>query len=88
MRELDKLKVVGIFLNDVQRKKQGGGEWTISYTLVAGLFMVYTQFLTEMEGVYFIDPPPNAFKSPWNKHIFSFSQLIIDDIWEKLSAAE
>ncbi len=86
--EHDTLKVVGIFLNDVQRKKQSSGKWTISYTLVAGLFMVYTQFLTEMEGVYFIDPPPNAFKSPWNKHIFPFSQLIIDDIGEMLSVAE
>ena len=57
------VKVIGIFLNDVQRKEQN----KISYTFVAGLFMVYTKFLTELDGVYYIDPPPNAFREPYKK---------------------
>jgi hypothetical protein len=77
----DAIRVVGIFQNDVQRATRKNGTQTISYTLVAGLFMVYTQFLTQMEGVYFVDPPPNAFKSPWKNHIFPFSKFVIDDIW-------
>lgn len=80
----DDIKVVGIFQNDVQRATRKNGAQTIAYTLVAGLFMVYTQFLTQMEAVYFVDPPPNAFRPPWNNHIFSFSKFVIDDIWTML----
>jgi len=69
-------KVIGIFLNDVQRKENNN----ISYTLVSGLFMVYTKFLTELEGIYYLDPPPNANKKPYNNHMKSFSQLITEDI--------
>ena len=42
--------VIGIFLNDVQRK----GSDNISFTLVSGLFMVYTQFLVKLDGVYYL----------------------------------
>lgn len=76
------VKVIGIFLNDVQRK----GDKNINYTLVSGLFMVYTKFLTELEGVYFVDPPPITQKEPFNKHISSFSKFIIDDVWKILAS--
>lgn len=74
-------KVIGIFLNDVQRKESDN----ISFTLVSGLFMVYSKFLTELEGVYYLDPPPNSFKEPFNKYIKSFSDLVTDDIWKLLT---
>ncbi|MGZ3756434.1 MAG: hypothetical protein ACXVAY_06800 [Mucilaginibacter sp.] len=76
------LKVIGIFLNDVQRK----GENNISYTLVSGLFMVYNQFITQLNGVYYLDAPPAADKEPYNKHIKRFSVLITEDINTLLSA--
>ena len=76
------VKVVGIFLNDVQRK----GTKQISYTFVSGLFMVYTKFLTELEGVYFIDPPPITKGAPYNQHISPFSKFIAEDIWNLLSS--
>ncbi len=75
-------KVIGIFLNDVQRKESNN----ISFTLVSGLFMVYSNFLTELEGVYYLDPPPNAFKEPFNRHMRPFSQLLTTDIWDLLSS--
>lgn len=77
------VKMVGIFLNDVQRAqpKRKNSSQKISFTLVSGLFMVYTEFLMKLDGVYFIDPPPNALLSPLNKHIFPFSKFIIEDIW-------
>ncbi len=75
-------KVIGIFLNDVQRKKTDN----ISFTLVSNLFMVYTKFLTKLEGVYYIDPPPNANKTPFNEHMKPFSQLITNDIFKLLSS--
>lgn len=69
-------KVIGIFLNDVQRKETDN----ISFTLVSGLFMVYSKFLTELEGVYYLDPPPNANKKPYSNYMKRFSELLTNDI--------
>lgn len=69
-------KVIGIFLNDVQRKETDN----ISFTLVSGLFMVYSKFLTELEGIYYLDPPPNANKKPYSDYMKKFSELITVDI--------
>ncbi len=77
-----KQKVIGIFLNDVQRKETDN----ISFTLVSGLFMVYSKFLTELEGVYYLDPPPNAYKEPFNNYMKPFSELVTNDIWELLAS--
>lgn len=74
-------KVIGIFLNDVQRMKTDN----ISFTLVSGLFMVYTNFLVEMDGIYYLDPPPNAFKEPFSKYMKPFSELVTKDIWNLLA---
>ncbi len=73
-------KVIGIFLNDVQRKEGN----SISYTLVSGLFMVYSQFLTQLEGVYYLDPPPAAGVEPFSMYMKNFAQLITDDIFRLL----
>jgi len=74
------VKVAGIFLNDVQRK----GRDNISYTLVSGLFMVYTKFLTKLDGVYFLDPPPITYGEPYNNHISPFSKFITKEIWDMI----
>ncbi len=75
-------KVIGIFQNDVQRK----GVDNISYTLVSGLFMVYTKFLTELEGVYYLDPPPIVLKKPYSNFIKRFSELVTSDYRRLLSS--
>lgn len=75
-------KVVGVFLNDVQRKEDNN----ISFTLVSGLFMVYTNFLTKLEGVYYLDPPPNALKKPYANHMKRFSELITTDLKDLLTS--
>ncbi len=74
--------VIGIFLNDVQRK----GSDNISFTLVSGLFMVYTQFLVKLNGVYYLDMPPNAQIEPWSLYISPFSKLLTEDIRRLLSS--
>lgn len=74
-------KVIGIFLNDVQRKESDN----ISYTLVSGLFMVYTKFLTELEGIYYLDPPPNASKKPYSNYMKPLSELITNDVFKMLA---
>ncbi len=75
-------KVIGIFLNDVQRKKSDN----ISFTLVSGLFMVYTKFLTKLEGVYYLDPPPNVSKKPYSDYMRRFSELITTDLKKLLTS--
>jgi hypothetical protein len=75
-------KVIGIFLNDVQRKETDN----ISYTLVSGLFMVYSNFLTELEGVYYLDPPPNALKMPYARYMKRFSDLLTSDLKKLLAS--
>lgn len=79
------VSVIGIFLNDVQRATRRDGSQKISYTLVSGLFMVYTEFLVKLDGVYFVDPPPNTTMEPLKNYIFPFSKLIIEDIWKMVS---
>jgi hypothetical protein len=49
--------------------------------------MVYTKFLTELDGVYFVDPPPNASKEPYKKHIKRFSQFLLVDAKKILASA-
>lgn len=69
-------KIIGIFLNDVQRKDTDN----ISYTLVSGSFLVYTQFIAKLEGVYYLDPPPTAQLKPYTEHMKRFSELITTDL--------
>ncbi|MCD4681872.1 MAG: hypothetical protein K8R86_01205 [Bacteroidales bacterium] len=69
-------KVIGVFLNDVQRKESDN----ISFTLVSGLFMVYSKFLTKLDGIYYLDPPPTVRKEPYSKYMKPFSELITNDI--------
>jgi len=78
------VKTVGISLNDVQRKDDKGKS-KISYTFVSNLFMVYSNFLTHLDGYYYIDLPQKANTSPFNRYIFPFSQFILKDVWELLN---
>lgn len=77
------VKIVGISLNDVQRKDDKGTT-KISYTFVSNLFMVYTNFLALLEGYYYVDVPRRALEAPFNQYIFPFSKFILEDIWRLL----
>ncbi|HPG38554.1 MAG TPA: hypothetical protein PLP19_03190 [bacterium] len=74
------VRILGISQNDIQRKDDTK-EPKISYTFVSNLFMVYTKFLTELEGYYYLDVPKVAKQAPFNNYIFPFSKLILNDIW-------
>jgi hypothetical protein len=81
MFNLDNVKVVGIFLNDVQRKK---GAKT-SFTFVPGQFIVYSKYIESMEGVYYLDTPESIQnKSPFKEMIRPFSEFLTADIWSLL----
>ena len=77
------VKMIGISQNDIQRSENKNG-LKISYTFVSNLFMVYTKFLAELDGYYYLDIPKRAKSSPFNNYIFPFSKFIINDIWELL----
>ncbi len=79
------VKVIGISQNDIQRKDDGK-EPKISYTFVSNLFMVYTKFLTELDGYYYLDLPSKSLEKPFNQHIFSFSKFLLIDVWKILSS--
>ena len=74
------VRVVGISQNDIQRK----GDDQISYTFVSNLFMVYTRFLVQLEGYYYLDLPSRAYENPFNQYIFPFSRFLLKDIWRLL----
>lgn len=76
------VRVVGISQNDIQRKE--GSKTKISYTFVSNLFMVYTRFLAQLEGYYYLDPPPKVLEKPFNQHIFPFSKFLLTDLWKML----
>lgn len=77
------IRVVGISQNDIQRKE--GTDIKISYTFVSNLFMVYTRFLAQLEGYYYLDPPSKVLEKPFNQYIFPFSKFLLNDIWKMLS---
>jgi len=79
------VRVLGISQNDVQRK-DSNGDRKISFTFVSNLFMVYTKFLTKLEGYYYLDIPKKAKEYPFNQYISPFSQLVTKDLWELLVA--
>ena len=78
------VRVVGISQNDIQRKEDTG-EIKISSTFVSNLFMVYTRFLAQLEGYYYLDLPSKALERPFNQHIFTFSKFLLKDVWKMLN---
>jgi len=79
------VRVVGISQNDIQRKEDTK-ETKISYTFVSNLFMVYTRFLAQLEGYYYLDLPSKASQRPFNQYIFPFSKFILNDMWRMLGS--
>ena len=78
------VRVVGISQNDIQRKGDTD-DIKISYTFVSNLFMVYTRFLAQLEGYYYLDLPAKALQPPFNQYIFPFSKFFMNDIWRMLN---
>ena len=79
------VRMVGISLNDIQRKEEKGKIKT-SYTFVSNLFMVYTKFLAELEGYYYLDIPKRALEAPFTNHVFAFSKFLLEDVWSLLDS--
>lgn len=51
---------ISVVLNDVQRKKTKGVTTGISYTFLGGHNRLYSYIMGNLDGYYFVDPPPLA----------------------------
>lgn len=64
--------LVGVFHNDVQRKGQDG----VSSTFVADQFAINHHGVTELDGVYFLDPPRRADEAWFRDRIGTFDEFL------------
>jgi len=48
--------------------------------------MVYSKFLTQLEGIYYLDSPPNARKTPYSNFMKPFSELVTTDLKNLLTS--
>lgn len=51
-------KFIAVVLNDVQRKRSNGKTVGISYTFLRGHNRLYQHVMGELDGYYYVDPPP------------------------------
>lgn len=73
------VKYICVFLHDVQRVK----EYRISKTFVPKQFLKYYE-QNPLDGVYYMDPPPEINKDEFKDKIKRFSTLLVNDIWKLL----
>jgi hypothetical protein len=72
------IPVLALFHNDVQRS----GSNRVSVTFVAGNFNAYIETFGPLNGVYYVDPPPHITREPWRRHLKTFEDLLLNDLWK------
>lgn len=75
--EVENIKYIGVFHNDIQRSGADG----VSVTFVAQLFLIYEEYLTQVNGIYFLDPPPHINNIAFKGKLRWFTELVRTDIW-------
>lgn len=65
-----------VVIGDVQRVRDTG----VQHTFTAGQFQLYWEHLTPMDGVYYIDVPPQAETKEFGGHIKRLKDLFRSDI--------
>ncbi len=77
------VKVVAIFLHDVQRARRGTNLFGINSTFKTNHFLGYSIALNPLDGVYYVDPRPAMVENPdLAKRIGGFSRFLTQDIWK------
>jgi hypothetical protein len=71
------IPVLALFHNDVQRS----GSSRVSVTFVAGNFNAYVETFGPLNGVYYVDPPSHISREPWSRHLKTFEDLLLHDLW-------
>jgi hypothetical protein len=82
------IKVIAIFLHDVQRAKHGTSIFGINSTFKSNHFLGYTVALNKLDGVYYVDPRPEMFSNQkLREQIHNFQEFLLSDIWELIKVA-
>lgn len=82
------IKVIAIFLHDVQRAKFGTSIFGINSTFKTNHFLGYTVALNRLNGVYYVDPRPEMFSNQkLREQIHNFQEFLLSDIWELIKVA-
>lgn len=75
------VRVVAIFLHDVQRARRGGQDFGINSTFKTNHFLGYTLALNRLDGVYYVDPRPIMAEGALANEIGMFSTFVTKSIW-------
>jgi hypothetical protein len=76
------IRVVAIFLHDVQRARQGNSIFGINSTFKSNHFIGYTMALNRLDGVYYVDPRPEMITDErLRREIGSFQCFLVHDLW-------
>lgn len=77
------VKVIAIFLHDVQRAYRANSIFGINSTFKTNHFLGYTVALNRMDGVYYVDPRPEMLNDPrLSNEIDDFQYFLTHDIWQ------
>ncbi len=76
------IKVVAIFLHDVQRARRARSIFGVNSTFKTNHFLGYTLALNRMNGVYYVDPRPKMITDPrLSGEINDFQHFLTHDVW-------
>lgn len=76
------VRVIAIFLHDVQRARQGQSIFGINSTFKTNHFLGYTVALNRLDGVYYIDPRPEMLTDlRLREQIGDFQTFLLRDLW-------
>lgn len=76
------IKVIAVFLHDVQRAAKGNSIFGINSTFKTNHFLGYTVALNKLDGVYYIDPRPEMMSNPkLAEQIRDFQKFLLVDLW-------
>jgi len=76
------IKVVAVFLHDVQRAAKGNSIFGINSTFKTNHFLGYTVALNRLDGVYYVDPRPEMTTNPkLAEQVRDFQKFLTVDLW-------
>jgi hypothetical protein len=76
------VRVIAIFLHDVQRARRGHSIFGINSTFKSNHFLGYTVALNRLDGVYYVDPRPEMVADErLSKEISDFQRFLTHDLW-------
>jgi len=76
------IRVIAIFLHDVQRARRGQSIFGINSTFKTNHFLGYTVALNRLDGVYYVDPRPEMVTDlRLREEISDFQQFLTSDLW-------